>query len=152
MRGPRHAEVRAKIPSGVGTWSAPLWEWAYPYGAGGLEIDEVEQLGKESHAYHTTVHNWVSGNIQKGQKDVTKSFLFKGFHVYAADIEPGQIVFSFDGTPVCTVKNTDVGVVDFTTFKTVANIDLDMGGWGGPVSCVSPQKMLVDYVRVSPLT
>jgi hypothetical protein len=60
--GARYSEVRAQLPAGAGTWSAPLWEVDAPWGSQGIENDVCEQLGIEPTKYHVTVHN---GKVEK---------------------------------------------------------------------------------------
>lgn len=151
ITGPRYCEVMAKVAAGVGTWSAPLWEWPYPYGAApGIENDVNEQLGKDPQAYHFTWHNWNSGtNPQKGQRIACGVNLSAGFHRYGCAVYQDHAVAYFDGLKVgVPVKASDIGLSSLTSWHVAEVIDLNMGGWGGTVGVTGPVKMLVDYVRV----
>jgi beta-glucanase (GH16 family) len=148
--GPRYLETRAKVPAGAGCFPAPLWEWASPWGAGPIEIDVCEQLGKEPTGYHTTVHPWLpSGDKPVGRFNDVGVVLSDDFHVYGAAVYPGGVDFYFDGEHVSTADMLKSGLNDLTTYPVVPCIDLDMGGWGGPVDpAITQASLLVDYVRV----
>lgn len=152
--GPRYEEARAKVACGVGTWSAPLWSWASPFGAGGLENDTNEQLGRQPGSYHTTVHNWtVSPQKQSGVNVATSSTLCNGFHVYGAAVYSSHIDYYLDGTKVSTITAAAVGLSNLAGFAEVANVDLNMGGsWAGTPTISGPVSMVVDYVRVYALS
>lgn len=164
--GPRHYEVRAKVPCGYGTWSG-LWEWGAPYGgAPSLENDVAEQLGREPTAYHTTLHYWDSSGADhsSGLSVGAGVTLCNSFHTYAANVYADHVDFYLDGGLVSTRTAASVGLADLTQWSEVANLSLDMGGsWACPSSdtadCTSsyspkmpgPVSMLVDYIRISAL-
>lgn len=151
--GPRYVEARVKVAAGYGVWNGPVWEWAYPYGAGGIEIDVCEQLGKQPKAYHTTVHNWqVSPQKQQGRQDNVAPALSGGFHVYAAVVEPTHVDFYFDGALEYTVQGSAIGVQDLTKPEVSLNCSLNMGGWGGTPNFPGPAKLTVDYMYVHALS
>lgn len=150
-KGPRYTEARAKVPAGAGCFAAPIWEWASPWGGGPIEIDVCEQLGKEPGVYHTTVHPWLPG----GDKPVGKTiysgggYLSADFHVYGAAIHESYVSFYLDGKFVWTADMLGSGLGDLTSYPVVPCIDLDMGGWGGPIDpAMSEATMLVDWIRV----
>lgn len=154
--GRMYVEAVAKVAKGAGTWSAPLWLWPYPYGAApGVEIDVCEQLGKESKAYHATVHNWRSetDDVQQGMKllgTAGSPLLHNEFHRYGALIDHQWVDFYFNGAVYSSVKAADVGVDDFTTKQYTLLADLDMGGsWAGtPAASLVRAAMELDSVNV----
>lgn len=151
--GQRHIEARAKVACGAGTWSAPVWEWGYPYGGTpSLEDDVNEQLGDQAQSYHATLHNWNGGtNPQSGKTLSTGQTLCNDFHVYAANVYADHVDFFIDGNKDGTILGSAIGLSDLTTWKVVADIDLNMGGWGGTIGVTGPVSMLVDYIHVSKL-
>ena len=147
--GQRYIEARGEIACGYGTWNGLVWEWDYPYGAGGFENDVIESLGKEPTNYHTTIHNWtVSPNLQSGFTVSTGQTLCNSFHNYGAAVYPDRVDFYLDGNKVSTRLASAIGLSDLTTFKDVANISLNMGGWGGTPTITGPATMQVDYIHV----
>lgn len=154
--GPRRIEARARLACGAGVWDAPVWEWGSPYGGSpSIETDVNETLpGKDpAGEYHATLHNWNGGTNPQAGKPVTTgdSTLCTAFHTYAADVYPDHVDFYFDGQLKATTTAAAVGLTSLTTFKEVANVSLNMGGWGGTIGSETSATMLIDYVRVSAL-
>lgn len=148
-KGARYLETRARVASGQGAWSAPLWEWCAPYGAGGIENDVCEQLARQPDAYHATLHNWsVKPSPQVGHQINIASPLDSGFHVYGSAVYPDRVDYYLDGVKKCTALASAVGLSDLTVFEMVAVIDLNIGGWGGSIGAETSIEMLVDYVHV----
>lgn len=149
--GPRHIEARAKVAAGVGTWNAPAWEWAYPYGSPWSEVDVCEQLGREPQAYHTTLH--ASATAQAGFANAAHSALAAAFHIYGASVHSDRVDFYLDGVLVRTVTKAQLGGLwPFLTTKTIPNISLNIGGWGGTPTIPGPASLVVDYIRVTALS
>jgi beta-glucanase (GH16 family) len=74
------------------------------------------------------------------------------FHTFAVDVEPTEITWSIDGTPVQTVKRADfrgTWVADQPWYL-ILNLAVG-GGYAGPpsASLPFPQEMVVDWVRTS---
>lgn len=152
-KGSRHLETRAQVAAGDGTWSAPLWEWAYPYGSSGVENDVCEQLGKQQ-GYHTTLHA-AGGSEQATFLNDVAVDLAAGFHIYGCDVHADHADYFLDGKLVRTITRTSGGLGGrwpFLSTPMCSLVDLDMGGWGGPVSIPGPVSMLVDYVHVYALS
>ncbi len=149
--GPRYVEARAAVPCGAGTWSAPIWEWRYPYGqVPGLENDVSEQLGHEPTQYHAALHHWTSGdrNIQSSKELTATSALCGTFHTYGAAVFPGRVDFYLDGARTTSIPASAVGLTNLTRWKEVMNIDLAMGGLGGAITVSSPVVLTVDFIHV----
>jgi beta-glucanase (GH16 family) len=147
--GPRYLEARAKVPVGLGTWPAPLWERDAPWGALGIENDVSEQLGREPTAYHVTVHNGPTSSFGKVVQAGVN--LADAFHRYGCAMYADHADYYLDGLRVATITAAEAGLSawKFTTTPMVPLIDLDMGGsWAGTISVAPPVHFLVDYVRV----
>jgi hypothetical protein len=146
--GKRYVEARVKIACGYGTWNGPIWEWEYPYGAGGLENDVIESLGKEPSTYHTTLHNWtVSPNLQSGLSVSTGQTLCNGFHTFAAAVYSDHVDYYLDGVKASTRLASAIGLTNLTSYEEVMNVSLNMGGWGGTPTIAGPVSITVDYVH-----
>jgi hypothetical protein len=146
--GTHFIEARAKVATGSGPWSGPVWEWDAPYGSVGIENDINEQLGIEPQAYHTTLH---SVDTQIGKTNNTSSVLGSGYHIYAAAIYADHVDYYLDGVNIQTITKAELGGKwGFVETPMVLNIDLDMGGWGGTPNASLPSTvhLLVDYIRV----
>lgn len=158
-------EVRAQLPSGIGTWPA-IWmmpeNWmASEYGGGGWpntgEIDIMEHVGFDEGNIHASTHSlkyyWRQGNQKTGHTMVPTACT--EFHVYALEWTPAKMDFYVDDVLFFTTYNDGTGweAWPFTQpFAVLLNIAIG-GDWGGPVDDTifdRPEgvKMLVDYVRV----
>lgn len=169
-------EVRAKLPSGMGTWPA-IWmlpsdpfryatrcaegdQWqgsascdAWPNSG---EIDIMEHVGYEMGHVHGTVHNeayyWAKWEQRKGR--VLLSDVDTAFHVYSLEWSPERIDVFVDDTLYFTYVNEHEGWQSWPydhPYHLILNIAVG-GMWGraggGIDDSVFPQRMLVDYVRV----
>ena len=169
-------EVRAKLPSGMGTWPA-IWmlpsdpfryatrcaegdKWqgsascdAWPNSG---EIDIMEHVGYEMGHVHGTVHNeayyWAKWEQRKGR--VLLSDVDTAFHVYSLEWSPERIDVFVDDTLYFTYVNEHEGWQSWPydhPYHLILNIAVG-GMWGraggGIDDSVFPQRMLVDYVRV----
>ncbi len=151
-------DVRAKLPSGRGTWPA-IWmlptDNAYGKWPGSGEIDIMEHVGYDPDSIHTTVHTGTFNHIKGTQKG--KSFYVpdseETFHLYAIEWFPEKIDFFIDETKVFTFKNTRGGPDEWPfdkPFHLILNIAVG-GNWGGKHGVdnnIFPATMEVDYVRV----
>jgi hypothetical protein len=149
--GPRYVEARASVPCSAGAWSAPIWEWAQPYGrAPDFENDVSEQLGQEPTSYHATLHYWPSsgGNHESGRVVTATSPLCGTFHTYGAAVFSNHVDFYLDGTLTTSIPASAIGLSSLTQWKEVMNIDLAMGGWGGTTTLNSPVVLAVDFIHV----
>ncbi|HEU5051521.1 MAG TPA: glycoside hydrolase family 16 protein [Hanamia sp.] len=142
-------EVRAKLPSGVGTWPA-IWMLGSNIDSVNWpscgEIDIMEHLGRDMHTIYGTLHYpGHYGDHANGKtipiKDATQ------FHVYGLEWSPEEIKISLDGKVYQTVKNS--ADIPFNhNFFIILNEAMG-GNFGGPVDpTVTKATMEVDYVRV----
>ncbi len=169
-------DVRAKLPSGKGSWPA-IWmlpsdpfryatnctegeTWqgnddcdAWPNSG---EIDIMEHVGYQMGHVHGTVHNkayyWVGWEQRKGR--VILDDVDTTFHVYSLEWTPERIDVLVDDILYFTYVNEGDGWRSWPydhAHHLILNIAV--GGWwgragGGIDDSIFPQRMLVDYVRV----
>jgi|GEM_PF-218826 len=152
-------EVKAKLPTGVGTWPAI---WMMPandsYGdwpASG-EIDIMEFVGFDPDKVHTSVHTKSYNHRISTQQ--TRSSKVPGvssdFHTYAMEWSEKGIFFYVDDQPFYLFlndgkKNSATWPFDKPFFM-ILNVAMG-GSWGGMKGMdesLNQAEMLVDYVRV----
>jgi beta-glucanase (GH16 family) len=151
-------EIRAKIPSSLGTWPA-LWTLGanintvnWPLSG---EIDIMEHVGYMPDTLHFNVHTKKYNHAASGGKGTRIYYPApeKAFHIYVIEWRPERIDWFFDGTKVFTYQNEKTGE-DAWPFDKPQYLLLNLafgGDWGGRkgIDLKSlPQSMLVDYVRV----
>lgn len=59
--------------------------------------------------------------------------------------------YYFDGTLEASATAGSVGLSNLLSYRQVANVSLNMGGWAGTPTGSGPYSVVVDYVRVSAL-
>ena len=111
-------EVRAKIPTGRGSWPA-IWMMGTNVTAVGWpecgEIDVMENVGYEPDTIYATVHTPGSvndpGRVERGGHiDIPSPF--DDFHVYAVEWQDDRLDFYCDGTKYFTYrKNASLPLV-----------------------------------------
>lgn len=153
-------EVRAKLPSGRGTWPA-IWMMPTDYHGYGNgwpdsgEIDIMEHVGYDQGQVHATTHNkayyWVNGKQRKGSvimEDVSETF-----HEYAVEWDRRRMDFFIDDVHYFTYVNDGGGWESWPfdkPFHVILNLAIG-GGWGGAQGVdtdIWPRRMEVDYVRM----
>lgn len=143
-------EIRAKLPSGGGTWPA-LWMLGENYATNMWpacgEIDIMEHKGNVPNEIHGTVH--YSGG--SGGNGPTNSITIAGatsqFHVYKAIWTPNSIRFYVDNVLFHTVANNN-SLPFNSDFFLIFNVAMG-GTFGGNIDpAFSQSAMEVDYVRV----
>jgi beta-glucanase (GH16 family) len=150
-------EIRAKMPSGVGTWPA-FWalgdDDAVQWPAVG-EIDAMEYVGHDPSHVIGTVH--AAGRdgepfFLQGDTD-SDSPLSNDMHTYAVEWDEDKVVWYLDGKEYGRVTREEVeqhGPWPFDRpFYLVLNLAIG-GVLGGdvPDSLTFPQELAVDWVRV----
>lgn len=156
-------EVRAKVPTGRGTWPA-IWFLGQSLREKGSasrgwplcgEIDLMENVGYDPDQIHFSIHTKKYNHIQGTQKThtITVPKASEGFHTYGLDWKPNVIDFYFDGKKVYTYANDHTGEEAWPFDKPIYMIlNMAIGGfWGGAKGIddsIFPCQFLVDYVRV----
>lgn len=151
-------EVRAKLPSSLGTWPA-IWTLGSNIGTVGWpacgEIDILEHVGYMPDTVHFNVHTKKYNHVAKTGKG-TKIYSANpsaDYHVYAIEWYKDRIDWFMDGNRVFTFTNEGSGS-DAWPFDQPQYLILNLafgGAWGGTrgVNISSlPQSFYVDYVRV----
>lgn len=154
-------EIKAKLPSGKGTWPA-IWmlpnveNLKWPEDG---EIDIMEHVGFDPGHVHGTVHTEAYNHrkgTQKG-KQIMLNDAQDVFHVYAIEWTPEKIDWFVDDKKYHTFENAHTGNAAWPfdkPFYLILNIAVG-GDWGGAQGIdedIWPQSMEVDYVRVYTLT
>ena len=151
-------EVRAKLPTGFGTWPA-IWMLGANYGDVGWpkcgEIDIMENVGFDPDAIHGNIHTETYNHVKGTGKgaEILISKPYDGYHIYAIEWTADKIDFYVDDHKYFTFANEgtgdDVWPYDKPQYL-LLNIAIG-GDWGGRYGIddnIFPQQMLVDYVRV----
>lgn len=151
-------EVRAKLPTGLGTWPA-IWMLGVNIDEVGWpecgEIDIMENVGYDPDLIHANIHTEAYNHVKgtnKGNR-ITVTAPYNDFHVYAVDWAPQQMSFSVDDSTYFTFANEGTGSATWPYDKPhylILNTAFG-GGWGGAQGVdetILPVKYYIDYVRV----
>ncbi len=150
--------VRAKLPTGAGTWPA-IWMLPESSLYGGWprsgEIDIMEHVGFEPDFIYGTVHTAAYNHIQKTQRGDTLPVLDaeEAYHEYALIWKETEMVFLIDGVEFFRFANEGTGPEAWPfdqPFHLILNLAVG-GNWGGKRGVddsIWPQHMEVDYVRI----
>lgn len=151
-------EVRAKVPTGRGTWPA-IWMMPAENTYGGWpksgEIDIMEHVGYDPDTVHSTVHterfNHVIGTqVGKPMYQPTAS---TDFHVYTLEWDKNEIRSYVDGQQYFNFVNNGEGSGAWPfdkPFYLILNLAVG-GGWGGQQGIddtLFPHQFQIDYVRI----
>ncbi|MEZ0538786.1 glycoside hydrolase family 16 protein [Fibrella arboris] len=153
-------EIKAKLPSGVGTWPA-IWMLGKNIATAGWplsgEIDIMEHVGFDQGVVHGTIHSEAYNHVRKTEKGKHTSVPTASteFHVYSIDWTAEQIDFAVDGQVYNSVTKAALGKTEAQwpfdqPFYLIMNIAVG-GGWGGQKGVdetIWPRRMEVDYVRI----
>ncbi|MFA5692566.1 MAG: family 16 glycosylhydrolase [Acholeplasmataceae bacterium] len=159
-------QVRAKLPSGRGTWPA-IWmmptESKYGTWPRSGEIDIMEHVGYDMNRIHANIHtrkyNHMDGTSM-GHSQVIDN-VAETFHIYEMIWEPDSIQILVDGLPLGiglfkynAAFSQDVPYHEAWPFDEHFFLILNIAvgdTWGGAQGVnedIFPQTMEVDYVRV----
>jgi len=150
-------DIRAKIPSGKGTWPA-IWllsatqPLVWPDDG---ELDIMEEVGFNPNVIYGTAHNKMYNGAQGTQKggNVLIPTAQDSFHIYTLEWTTNQVKWSVDSLPYFTYSDPGYGFNAWpytSDFYMILNIAIG-GNWGGQQgvdTTIFPQQMLVDYVRI----
>ena len=150
-------EVRAKMPSGKGTWAA-IWMFGRHAAPSYSELDILEYVGCDKNIIYTTVHTTatLSEWVPKSTASKVVGDVETALHVYGMNWEDEKIEFYLDspdnvyltfGKPA--QKGADYWPFDSDEYL-ILNLAVggDWGGMRGIDNSIWPQSMEVDYVRV----
>jgi beta-glucanase (GH16 family) len=150
-------EVKAKLPTGKGTWPA-IWmlptDWEYGGWPKSGEIDIMEHVGFDQDRVHITVHTEAynhSINTQVGKNRVVSNASSE-FHLYQIEWTPSAILGYIDDQLLFEFKNEGKGYAYWPfdkRFHILLNIAVG-GNWGGQNGVdnfIWPASMQIDYVR-----
>lgn len=144
-------EVRAKLPSGGGTWPA-IWALGENYATNIWpacgEIDIMEHKGNSPNTIHGTLHypGRSGGNADTGT--TTASNVSSEFHIYKVIWSPTSIKFYIDDQPAYHSFVNSASTPFNSDFFLILNVAMG-GTFGGTVDPAFTQSaMEVDYVRV----
>ena len=151
-------EVRAKLPTGNGTWPA-IWMLGTNRTQVGWptcgEIDIMENVGFDPLRIHGSVHTAAYNHTIGTQKTATLSVAnpWDDFHVYAMEWYADHIDVFVDGQKYFTFSNEGTGSRAWPFDKPqYLLINLAIGGsWGGQKGIDDsrfPHRYLIDYVRI----
>ncbi|MFK8165756.1 MAG: glycoside hydrolase family 16 protein [Lewinella sp.] len=151
--------IRAKLPSGRGTWPA-IWMLGDNIKDAGWplcgEIDIMEHVGYVPDSVYGTVHTKAFNHMigtQDGGSTSAKD-LETNFHVYSIDWYEDRIEFKLDGNTYHTFRKRADATVEEWPFDQPHYLLLNLavgGNWGGKEGVdtnIWPQRMEVDWVRV----
>jgi beta-glucanase (GH16 family) len=151
-------EVRAKIPSFLGSWPA-IWMLGSNINEVGWpkcgEIDMMENVGFDPDTVHFNIHTEAYNHV-KGTNKGKKVFVNDAaadFHVYTLEWHEDRLDFFLDSVKVFTFNNEGKGTEVWPYDKPhYLILNLAVGGaWGGSKGVdlsALPQKLIIDYVRV----
>lgn len=153
-------EIRAKLPSGRGTWPA-IWmlptDWNLGNGSwpDNGEIDIMEHVGYDPGVIHASIHcnKYVWTNNTQKTATIKIPDCTSEFHNYILEWSDSEIKIYVDDKHYFTFQNERKGWEYWPFFKNfhlLLNIAVG-GNWGGAQGIddsIFPQKMEVEYVRV----
>ena len=150
--------IRAKLPSGIGTWPA-IWmlpsENKYGNWPNSGEIDIMEHVGYAQDSIYGTVHT-SSYNHLIGNQDVKAIYhkdVESAFKTYSIVWNEYKIEWFVDDVSYHTFENRNLSDREWPfdeKFHLIMNIAVG-GKWGGRMGIdneIWPQRMEVDWIRI----
>lgn len=147
-------DVRAKLPTGGGTWPA-IWMLGANFSTAGWpdcgEIDIMEAIGNTPGYVQSALHTPSSSGATVNMESTTVADASDAFHVYSVNWSPNQISFLVDDEIYYTYSPD---TKDSSTWPFDANqfliLNVAMGGsLGGTVDAAFTEaSMEIDYVRI----
>ncbi len=150
--------VRAKLPTGRGTWPA-IWMLPTdsPYGGWPQcgEIDIMEHVGYNPDTVFSTVHTGSYNHIKRTQvgKRLSLPTATSRFHTYTLEWEAGELRSYVDDIHYFTFRNEQTGSDAWPfdqSFHLILNLAVGggLGGRKGIDDALFPHVFEVDYVKV----
>ncbi len=151
-------EIRAKLPTGRGTWPA-LWMLSDAHKEGTPwplcgEIDIMEHVGRNPEVIHFSLHTQEFNHPKKTQITGyhTMSGILEGFHTYRMDWTPEGFEFFVDGKLFNSFLKAGKSTIEEWPFDQPFHliVNLAIGGhWGGEIDdSVLPATLELEYIRV----
>ena len=155
-------EIRAKLPTGRGTWPA-IWmlptDWEYGDWPKSGEIDIMEQLNHDGIVYQT-IHSHYKNDLGFTKPVPTKTVSYnKGqFNIFGIEWTPEALTFKVNGATTLVYPNLHLADESVkkqwpfdTSFYLILNYALGgPGTWPGTITDSElPAKMEIDWVKVS---
>lgn len=145
-------EVRAQIPSALGTWPA-IWMLGTNMGEVGWpacgEIDIMEHVGYDPSVIHANIHtDDYNHTIGTGKGNhIEMADPWSDFHVYAVEWFENRLDFFMDDSLYFSFENDMTGNNATWPFDKPHYLLINLaygGGWGGRQG-VDPSQLPVDY-------
>ena len=151
-------EVRAKNPSGIGSWPA-IWMLPTDNEYGGWpksgEIDIMEHVGFDKDSIFGTVHTEAFNHMRNTHK--SGSIFIENneeeFHIYGIEWDEKKINFMVDDQVYFTFNNENKSSAEWPydqDFHIILNLAVG-GTWGGQKGIDNeglPWEFVIDFVRV----
>jgi beta-glucanase (GH16 family) len=151
-------EVRAKIPSALGTWPA-IWMMGTNREVAGWpdcgEIDIMEHVGYDPDKVHANIHTKAYNHVLGTNKGKTISVQDPSadFHIYALEWFEDHMDFFYDDSLYFSYQNDNLGDSGTWPFDQPHYLLINLaygGSWGGTRGVDTtqlPQPFVIDYVR-----
>ncbi|RYG49469.1 glycoside hydrolase family 16 protein [bacterium] len=152
-------EVRAKFPTGKGTWPA-IWFLGDNMSKVGWpkcgEIDLMENVGYDPNKVHFNIHTQAYNHMKGTGKGTNFEVpdAFKEFHDYALEWFPDRLDFYFDGEKKFTYAKEAGATEDQWPYDKPQYLILNLaigGAWGGQQGVdesIYPAKYEIEHVRI----
>lgn len=143
-------EIRAKLPTGGGTWPA-LWMLggdllSNPWPGAG-EIDIMEHVGNDQDVIIAALHDPINFGATPRSVTTTVTGVSDDFHLYGMEWTDSGITFTVDDVVFGTIANDATRPFD-KDFFFILNVAMG-GNLGGTIDPAFTQStMEVDYIRV----
>lgn len=151
-------EVRAKVPSALGTWPA-IWLLGTNRSEAGWpacgEIDIMEHVGYDPDLIHANIHTETYNHVKGTNKGntITVEDPSAGFHIYALEWYKDHMDFFYDDSLYFTYQNDMEGNPNTWPFDKPHYLLINLaygGSWGGRQgvdTTLLPLTFAIDYVR-----
>jgi beta-glucanase (GH16 family) len=149
--------VRAKVPTGRGTWPA-IWTLGENIDQVGWpksgELDILENVGYDPDTVHANIHTEAYNHVKKTGKgsSIKNVKPYEAFHEYAVEWYPDRIEFFFDSSRYFVFRKEGPGE-DVWPFDKPQYLILNLaigGAWGGQQGIDEtkfPHRFEIDWVR-----